>query len=262
MSWRRAVSYISTLGTVALLVWFWPASLGGATRVVMVAGESMEPGYHLGDLVVARERSASAVGDIVVFQVPDGAGEGELVIHRIVAVRDDGSFVTKGDSRAVADQFHVTADDIVGEPVLRIPWGGHLIALMRQGWFLAAVSGVLTAILLWPRGRSKQAEAASEEVADDGSAPTVDLPLVDDPSVVAEAEAWLAEQLAQHPMGIEKSHPRRAWRRAGQLEEVRDHLSCGDEVELTAELHQLFVATPDGGHDRRHRVLEVRGCTR
>ena len=256
MSWRRAVSYISTLGAVAALVWFWPASLGGATRAVMVAGESMEPSYHLGDLVVARERSDFSVGDVVVFQVADGAGEGELVIHRIVAVRDDGSFVTKGDNRAVADQFHVTADDIVGEPVLRIPWGGHLIALMRQGWFLAAVRGVLTALLLWPRGRSKQVEAAPEEVADDGPAPAIGLALLDDPSVVAEAEAWLAEQLAQHPMGILRDDLDAAGS-AGQLEEVRDHLFHGDEVELTAEFHHLFVTTPDGGHDRRHRVLEV-----
>jgi signal peptidase I len=200
---RRLVSAAITCGVVALTLWFWPATLGGSARVVVVSGTSMEPVFDLGDIVITRDDDQHSIGDIALFRLTEGAGAGQLIIHRIIGVRDDGTFIMQGDNRDEPDRFHVGYDDVVGEPVLHIPYAGIAVRMMQQIWVLALVVGVITTMLLWP-SRSDD-EDDEWEHADD---PTVALPRVDPVLGVdldqlareaqwrAEAEAWLAEQLA------------------------------------------------------------------
>lgn len=193
MTWaRRAVSLVLTLAVVGLTAYLWPAPLGGATRMVVVSGTSMEPTYELGDVVVARRGGAPSVGEVVVFEVPSGVGAGKLVIHRVVGQRDDGTFVTQGDNRETADEFRVGAEHVVGRPVAHLPRAGLLVGLLRQGWVLAVIVGMIVMLVLWP----ERPEPAEEEVAVPvplfGPLPPPEL----SPEVLAAAEAWLAEQLA------------------------------------------------------------------
>lgn len=144
----RGLSAALTAGIVALTVVLWPASLGGATTWITVTGASMEPTYHLGDLVLARSGGDHDVGDVVVFAVPEGTAAGSLVIHRIVDRRDDGSWVTQGDNRDTADQWRVHDEHVVGRPVLQLPRAGRLAG---SGTPVAAILGLAVALWLWPR---------------------------------------------------------------------------------------------------------------
>lgn len=139
-----------TLAIVGLSLYLWPARFGGSTRLVIVSGESMEPTYDLGDLVVARDGTQPDVGDVVVFAVPEGEAEGMLVIHRVLDVDSDGFFVTQGDNRDTPDQWKLTGDDIVGEPLLHIPKGALAIRFLQQWWVLMILVSLLVVVVLWP----------------------------------------------------------------------------------------------------------------
>ncbi len=161
--WRRALSLVFTVAVVAVAVYLWPAMLGGSTRLVIVSGGSMEPTYHLRDIVVARDAGNTRVGDVVVFEVPEGRAEGMLIIHRILEVDDEGFFVTQGDDRTTPDQWQLTEDDIVGKPLLHIPKGGKALGFIQNIWVIALLVGMVVLFLLWPDA-DDAADEPEEEV--------------------------------------------------------------------------------------------------
>lgn len=212
--WRRFLSLLFTVVVVAGTLYLWPARFGGTTRLVIVSGRSMEPGYELGDVVVARAAGTSSIGDIVVFEVPEGEAEGMLVIHRIVGIGADGTFVTQGDNRDTPDQWQLTQADIVGEPLVHVPKAGLVIAYLRQWWVVAIVLGLLAMFLLWPTKDTDEDDDPDDldDSDDPGDGDPVDAdtmpvrPLATeqvvaereiDPTIMAEAEAWLDAQLAE-----------------------------------------------------------------
>lgn len=202
---RRLLSRLFTLLLIVLLVFLWPAKLGGSTRLVIVSGHSMEPTYDFGDIVIARDGGRTDVGDVVVFEVPDGTAKGMLVIHRIIAVDDDGFFVTQGDNRDTADQWQLADDNIVGQPLLHVPKGGQAVWFLRQWTVLAVLIGLLTVVILWPsraehedsdlNGNERDAVEPPPDVVDSlwPESPWSDTAIVRD--VMAEANAWLDAQL-------------------------------------------------------------------
>lgn len=193
-AWRVARGVVSgavTITIVAVSLYFWPAPLGGSTRMVVVSGSSMEPTYDLGDVVLTRPRGAPGHGDVVVFEVPEGVGAGQLVIHRIVGSRPDGTFVTQGDNRDTPDEFRVGREHVVGRPVLHLPRAGLVVAFLRQGWVLAVVLGLLVLLLLWPDPRAEP-ELRLARRRPRWSPP--ESRFTDE--VMAAAEAWVEQQLA------------------------------------------------------------------
>ncbi|HEY9562674.1 MAG TPA: signal peptidase I, partial [Nocardioides sp.] len=109
---RWATQAASYLLLVALLLGWWtylrPPSLGGSTSFVMVAGESMEPTYHTGDLVIVRKRDRYQVGDVVAFKTAAKSDGNLLVIHRVVDVLPDGRLRLQGDNNDFVDPWEPT----------------------------------------------------------------------------------------------------------------------------------------------------------
>ena len=116
---RRVRNVVGWLVTVAILVamgWLLlPARFGGPVSYVVVRGTSMEPTYHVGDMLYVREQSSYEIGDVIVYRIPEGApGEGVQVVHRLVEIRSDGTFTLRGDNRDRADLDHPVA--VVASP--------------------------------------------------------------------------------------------------------------------------------------------------
>jgi signal peptidase len=205
--WRRGLSAVWCGALIAAIVFLWPARLGGSTNMVVVRGTSMEPLYHLNDIVVAREAGSYAVGDVVLFSIPSGVGKGMLVIHRLVGIRDDGSWITQGDNRDTADRFELHDADLKGTPQLLLPKAGRLLALLSNVYVIALTIDLLVMVLLWPRLRSGSAvprKPSTRRPAEPAPAtprlPQLSTELagrVADQDVAAQAEAWLAEELAR-----------------------------------------------------------------
>jgi signal peptidase I len=72
---------VALLGAVAAWLALAPAQVGGAVTYVIVAGASMEPHIHAGDLVLVRSAPLYHVGDVVAYQNRE---MGRVVLHRII----------------------------------------------------------------------------------------------------------------------------------------------------------------------------------
>ncbi|MEJ5313744.1 MAG: signal peptidase I [Anaerolinea sp.] len=141
---RRAL--LITALSLSALVFLWillaPSRFGGAVEYVIVNGDSMEPLFHRGDLVLLRRAPFYEVGDIVVYRYP-GIG---AVIHRIVDRRLD-RFVLKGDHNTWLDGYEPTQEEILGKYWLWFPGLGTIFLQLRSPWVLAILVGVGS--LMW-----------------------------------------------------------------------------------------------------------------
>ena len=91
------------------------ADVFGVSVVRVITG-SMEPSIHVGDYIILKKTDASEldVGDVICFYSADSAIYGKPNTHRIVRVREDGSFITKGDASMFEDSAAVAYDSIIG----------------------------------------------------------------------------------------------------------------------------------------------------
>src|SRR6266496_6188934 len=92
------------------LIAFAPLQLGGQAAFVIVNGNSMEPLYHRGDLVILRTADDYQVGDIVTYRHPQIGP----VIHRIIG-RDAERFVFRGDHNNFIDPYRPIRSELIGK---------------------------------------------------------------------------------------------------------------------------------------------------
>ncbi len=153
------------LGIAALVMWWLvlrPVGLGGPASYVVIRGDSMQPVYDTGDLVMMRAADSYAVGDIVGYRVPDGElGAGLLVIHRIVGGDPASGFVIQGDNNPAPDPWLPTADSVEGAALLAIPGVGRLLSFLHQPAALAALAVSFLVAWFAGRGPSKRPEGGS-----------------------------------------------------------------------------------------------------
>lgn len=118
---------LAGIALVVLVCAFWaqflrPQSLGGRAGYVLVSGQSMEPHYHTGDMVLVERQSSYHKGQVIAYHVPKGdAMAGAQVIHRIIGGDATHGFVVQGDNRTAPDVWRPKPGDIVGAKALRIP---------------------------------------------------------------------------------------------------------------------------------------------
>jgi signal peptidase I len=152
-AFRIASSVVAVAAVVAWALLLRPQFLGGPAAYVMVAGISMEPTFHNGDLVVARRRDSYRVGDVVVYRVPRGeAGAGSLIIHRIVGGSEAAGWIVQGDNRDVPDLWRPRSGDIVGAMWADVPGAGTLVARGASPLALASICTLFALFLGLPAG--------------------------------------------------------------------------------------------------------------
>jgi signal peptidase I len=139
---RPALSALTLVIIGASWVLFAPSQLGGSADYVAISGDSMEPEFRKGDLVIVRRANVYHVGEIVVYDSPIMG----TVIHRIVDTTDDG-FVLKGDNNDWTDSYRPGPEEIIGRYWLQIPGGGNIVKSLRHPaiWtVLILVAGIIT----------------------------------------------------------------------------------------------------------------------
>jgi signal peptidase I len=147
MNWIRFSSFFSALLLLAVLaawIFFLPLQFGGLTAYVIIDGKSMEPVYHMGDLVITRRETAYAVGDIVTYFNRDLKRN---VIHRIVAIQA-GAFTFKGDNNSWLDNDHPPFQNMVGKAWLHLPGVGIWLTRLQTPLGIAVLSVVIILIVL------------------------------------------------------------------------------------------------------------------
>ena len=91
----------------------------------------MSPVFYSGDLIMSVKVASDQVkvGDIVTFQTKNR----ELLTHRVVEIKEDGEFVTKGDASEEADVWSDgwKLEKVTTKYITRIPVIGHFIVWMK-----------------------------------------------------------------------------------------------------------------------------------
>ena len=162
------VSVLVAAFACALLL--WPGYLRDSTRYVIVAGRSMEPALHTGDVVMTARRRNYETGDVIAYRIPRGEpGAGVVVIHRIIGGSANAGYLTQGDNRQGRDPWRPRPQDIIGSEVFSVPRVGLALAHIRTPLGLAALAGLLTALLIL--GGSQVSSSRAESRRAGGSAP-------------------------------------------------------------------------------------------
>ena len=128
-----------------IVVWlvFAPTQAGGLASYIIVIGSSMEPYFHIGDLVIVHREPAYQVGDAVAYRNQELQS---FVFHRIVA-REGGRYSLKGDNNSWIDTYQPSQGEVVGKLWLHIPKGGRFIQKMRSPMTMAMLAGLLGSML-------------------------------------------------------------------------------------------------------------------
>lgn len=132
----RAIS--SALGIVAIIfIWiiFAPTQVGGLASYVIVIGSSMEPNFHIGDMIVAHQQPVYGIGDAVVYRNNEMHG---FVFHRIIA-EELGRYTLQGDNNSWVDTYQPSKEEVIGKLWLHIPRGGIAMQKIRSPWMMALI---------------------------------------------------------------------------------------------------------------------------
>lgn len=141
---KKIISGIVVLLMMALIVFFvyqntmLSKSVMGI-RPLTVLTNSMQPEFNAGDLIFIREVDVSdiKVGDIITYWLD----ESKSITHRVIQIVD-GEFITKGDNNNVEDEKLVSREQVMGELVFIIPYGGYITS------FISSPIGLFLFILL------------------------------------------------------------------------------------------------------------------
>jgi signal peptidase len=156
-TWGRAIrlacSVVFVVVVAAWTIFLRPESLGGSANYLIVAGHSMEPTLHTGDLVLARRQHTYRLGDVIAYRITKGQpGAGVLVIHRIVGGSMASGYMTQGDNSRYRDPWRPKARDIDGKWTAHVPGFGLLAFFVHRPLGFALFGGLVTFLVL--RGRT------------------------------------------------------------------------------------------------------------
>lgn len=133
-----------TLAAIAVLPLVVPGYIATA-----ISSGSMLPNLRPGDVVIAATPGDEGIeaGMIIVYEDPK---QHDLVTHRVVAINDDGSYVTKGDASGTDDRSAIPEVNVRGVGRWVVPYVGLPRVWLAHGqWNYLAVAVAIFALLLW-----------------------------------------------------------------------------------------------------------------
>lgn len=165
----KRISAMTMVVVVVLAVLLAGTRLVGLTPYSVISG-SMEPAYRVGSLIYVQKVSPEtvAVGDPITFVLNE-----QLVVatHRVVDIREDGQFVTKGDANSAVDGTPVHPNNLLGIPRFTLPYLGYVSVFLSTNYgkiFLLGVAALVLLSMFFPETEKPRQEKIQEkrEVAD------------------------------------------------------------------------------------------------
>ena len=136
-----------TIIFVILLAVLWsvfgPMGLGGQAIYVIINGNSMEPLYHTGDLVILRRADRAAIGEVFAYQYPELGP----VIHRILDVEGE-HYIFQGDNNDWLDGYQPTFEELIGKAWIHFPEAGKTVTWLREPINVALVAALFGGFLM------------------------------------------------------------------------------------------------------------------
>lgn len=151
MSLQNAVSVIITLVLILAVIAVILVAAGPVfgVRTNIVLSGSMEPAIGTGSVIISRPVNPEEIrtGDIIVFASRTGSF---ITTHRVIGIeRTPGlQFITKGDANRGQDPSPIPAGQVLGTPVLVIPYLGFVIPFARSPLGMVILIGIPALILI------------------------------------------------------------------------------------------------------------------
>jgi len=156
--YRRRYQAIFTAFWLTLMTAIWvsfaPMQAGGQATYVIVAGQSMEPKFFFGDLVIVHKASNYQVGEVVAYQ---NADIDRYVIHRIID-ENNGRFLLQGDNNSWIDKYEPTRQEVLGKLWVHLPRFGTYMQKLREPIYMAVFAGLIGSMVAATLFASKQRE--------------------------------------------------------------------------------------------------------
>lgn len=136
---------VAALFLIAAWILLAPSQVGGWVSYVIVNGDSMEPDFRKGDLVITREKPPGGyeVGDVIAYRHPEIGP----VIHRVVD-RDDDRFILKGDNNSWLDSHQPVETEVMGKSWIHVPSAGKFLGAMHSPVGIFALSLTMGVIVM------------------------------------------------------------------------------------------------------------------
>jgi signal peptidase len=140
-----SLTVITALAGLVLVATALPAVMGW-DRVVLTSG-SMLPLIEPGDVVlVSKVEHPVQPGTVITFKNPNKPGS--LITHRVMEVRPDGSYRTKGDANPQPDVSPVKQEMVLGKGTILVPSIGLPAVWLQKGNTTLAVAAIAAVLLI------------------------------------------------------------------------------------------------------------------
>ena len=139
-------AFYAVITLVALFLLASLVPVAGIKTFVVQSG-SMEPAIKTGSVIVVKQSDTYKVGDVITFG-PRTKTKSPTT-HRIVEVKEDGNFVTRGDANNAEDMRTVSRFEVVGRVLFSVPYIGYAVATAQKPWGFTLIIVIPAAIVIW-----------------------------------------------------------------------------------------------------------------
>jgi signal peptidase I len=149
-------------------------SIFGNYTLKVVTG-SMEPTIMTGDFIIVHKASPEQlqVNDIITFYSDSPETKDLLITHRIIGIKDDGTFITKGDANNIEDQVSARPERVLGKYVRKARYLGIvssfadmrklILLLVIVPMFVISIFEVKSLAAVWKKVRQESGAELTEE---------------------------------------------------------------------------------------------------
>ena len=139
-----AYVFYAAIAVIALFLLASVVPMAGVKTFIVQSG-SMEPAIKTGGVVVVKSMDTYKVGDVITFG-PRSKTKSPTT-HRIIEVKEDGNFVTRGDANNAEDMRTVSRYEVIGKVLFSVPYIGYAVATAQKPWGFGLII-VLPAIII------------------------------------------------------------------------------------------------------------------
>ncbi len=139
--------FYALVALVVVLLFSSALPIPGGIKTFVVQSGSMEPSIGTGSVVVVKPFESYAQGDVITFG-PRSKTKPPTT-HRIIEVKEDGNFVTKGDANEDEDIRAVSRYEVIGKVIFSVPYIGYAVAAAQKPWGFMLIVGIPAILIIW-----------------------------------------------------------------------------------------------------------------
>lgn len=155
-----AYLFYAAIAVVAVLLLASVVPVAGGFKSFVVQSGSMEPAIRTGSVVVVKPADSYQVGDVITFG-PRTKTKSPTT-HRIMEVKADGNFVTRGDANNAEDMRTVNRYEIIGKVIFSVPYAGYAVAAAQKPWGFGLIIVVPAALIIYEEAQKIRKELAKK----------------------------------------------------------------------------------------------------